>query len=105
MRRSKGFSLIELLAAAAIIGVLATVAVPVMETVQRRGKERELRTALREMRNAIDAYKAAADIGRVAKEKDASGYPPSLAVLASGVTDLKNETGLHDTSSELLGLA
>ena len=91
--RAAGFSLIELLAAAAIIGVLATVAVPVMETVQRREKERELRTGLRDIRNAIDAYKAATDAGRISKAKDDSGYPPSLAILASGVTDLQNSSG------------
>lgn len=91
--RARGFSLIELLAAAAIIGVLATVALPVMETVQRRAKERELRMALRDIRTAIDAYKAAADSGRIAKATDDSGYPPSLAILAAGVTDAKNSAG------------
>ena len=91
--RASGFSLIELLVAATIIGVLATVAVPVVETTQRRAKEKELRTALRDIRNAIDAYKAAADGGRVAKAKDDTGYPPTLADLASGVPDLKSEGG------------
>jgi general secretion pathway protein G len=91
--RQNGFSLIELLAAAAIIGVLATVAVPVVETMQRRHKERELRVALRDLRQAIDAYKAATLEGRVHVGKDESGYPPTLATLANGVEDLANKEG------------
>lgn len=93
MRRQAGFSLIELLAAAAIMGILATVAVPVIETTLRRSKERELRTALREIRTAIDAYKAAADSGRIAKEAGESGYPHSLVELSSGVKNAQNESG------------
>lgn len=93
MRRHAGFSLIELLAAAAIMGILATVAVPVIETTQRRAKERELRSALRDIRTAIDAYKVAADSGRVAKETGESGYPPNLAELTAGVKNLKDPSG------------
>lgn len=88
-----GFSLIELLAAAAIIGILASVAVPVMETTIHRRKEQGLREALRDIRRGIDAYKAASDSGRVATGPADSGYPPSLAVLVAGVQDQNNKTG------------
>jgi len=92
-RRAGGFSLIELLAAAAILGILATVAVPVIETTQRRAKERELRTALRDIRGAIDAYKTAADRGKVSKQLGESGYPKDLATLTAGVVDLTDKSG------------
>lgn len=93
MRKQRGFSLIELLAAAAIMGILATVAVPVIETTQRRAKERELRTALREIRTAIDAYKAASDSGRIAKGPGDTGYPPSLVELSAGVKNAQDPSG------------
>ncbi|WP_374581721.1 type II secretion system protein [Pseudoduganella sp.] len=93
MKHQRGFSLIELLAAAAIMGILAAVAVPVMETTLRREKERALRTALRDIRGAIDAYKAAVDAGRIAKVNGGTGYPPGLVDLAAGVKDLSNPSG------------
>jgi general secretion pathway protein G len=45
---------------------------------------------LRDIRTAIDAYKQAVDEGRVAKKADESGYPPSLALLATGVPNEKD---------------
>lgn len=92
-RVARGFSLIELLAAAAIIGVLATVAVPVVETSVRREKERELRQALRDIRHGIDAFKLAAATGRIAMHPADSGYPPTLQDLVDGVPDEQNKTG------------
>ncbi|AKU20476.1 type II secretion system protein [Massilia sp. NR 4-1] len=85
--RQRGFSLIELLASAAILGILASVAVPVIETTVRRQKERELRTALRDIRAAIDAYKAASAGGHIPVLQGHSGYPSALADLMNGVVD------------------
>lgn len=92
-RRRAGFSLIELLVAAAILALLATVAVPVIETTVQREKERQLRQALRDIRGAIDAYKQAAASGHIFTKPDDSGYPPSLLDLAAGVDDQANKTG------------
>jgi general secretion pathway protein G len=92
-QRIAGFSLIELLAAAAILGVLATVAVPVIETTVRRDKERQLRQALRDIRGAIDAYKEATATGHIASKAGESGYPPDLLALAAGVEDQENKNG------------
>ena len=56
----------------------------------QRGKEQELRVALRQIREAIDAYKQLADEGRIARMADESGYPPELGLLADGVEDIKS---------------
>ena len=81
----KGFTLIELLIVVAIVALLASIAAPLAELSYQRGKEQELRHALREIRDAIDAYKRANDEGKIERKADATGYPPSLAALAEGV--------------------
>jgi general secretion pathway protein G len=93
----KGFTLVELLIVVAIVALLATVAAPLAELSYQRGKEQELRTVLREIREAIDAYKRAADEGKIERSADASGYPPSLQVLVEGVArkDTPKETKLY----------
>lgn len=88
IRRNRGFSFVELLASAAIIGLLASIAVPVVQTTVKRQKERELRTALRDIRHGIDAYKEASAAGKIAMLPEQSGYPPSLFELVSGVEDI-----------------
>ena len=88
--RAAGFTLIELVITVAIIGLLAGIAAPLMETVVRRGKEQELKIALMQMRDAIDAYKDAADSGRVERGSGESGYPRSLEVLVAGVVDRRS---------------
>ncbi|RLJ63518.1 type II secretion system protein [Sulfurisoma sediminicola] len=90
MKRAGGFTLIELAAVLAILGALASIALPLAEISVQRGHEQELRRALREIRDAIDAYKRAADEGRIARDAGSSGYPRSLAVLADGVTDARD---------------
>jgi general secretion pathway protein G len=89
----KGFTLIELLITVAILALLASVALPLAEVTVQRGKEQELRRALREIREAIDAYKRAVDEGAIDKPLDKSGYPPSLAVLAEGALDKRTPKG------------
>ena len=86
--RADGFTLIELVVTIAILGLLATVAVPFTQLVQQRHKEAELRDGLRQIRTAIDAYKQAVSEGRLDKDTLApQGYPPDLDVLWKGVTD------------------
>ncbi len=83
----RGFTLIELVITVAIVGLLASVALPLSELTVQRNKEHDLRLALREIRTALDAYKQAVTEGRVAHLLGDSGYPPSLRVLVDGVPD------------------
>lgn len=90
MARARGFTLIELLVTLAILGVLGTLVVPVTQVTLQRRDEQELRRALREIRQGLDAYKKAGDEGRILRSSDASGYPKSLELLVEGVPDQRN---------------
>jgi len=91
--RSRGFTIIELVITVAIVSLLASAVVPSAQLLYQRERERELRTSLRTLRGAIDAYKLASDTGRIKKEADRTGYPPELAVLVDGVEDATNPKG------------
>ncbi len=80
-----GLTLIELIIVCAIMGILASAAMPMARVIVKRQKEQELRIDLREMRNAIDAYKDAADRGLIRTEVDTFNYPPDLQTLVDGV--------------------
>jgi len=88
---ARGFTLVEMIVTLAIVGLLATAALPMAQLVAQREKESELRRALREIRTGIDAYKSAADSGHVQLELGASGYPPDLKALYQGVEDVASE--------------
>ena len=88
--RPRGFTLIELLVTLAILALLATLVIPVGQTVVQRRNEQQLRQSLREIRLAIDAYKRASDEGRIKKNAGATGYPAKLELLVEGVPDLRS---------------
>ena len=82
---ARGLTLIELIIAIAIIGLLAGAAVPIVRVRVKRDKEIELRRDLWAMRDAIDRYKDAADRNAFQTKVDSLGYPPDLQTLVDGV--------------------
>ncbi|MGB6362005.1 MAG: type II secretion system protein, partial [Thermoanaerobaculia bacterium] len=84
-RRPAGYSLVELILVCVLLVILAAVALPTASYTIRRGKEIELRAALREIRNAIDEHKRYSDAGLIPVELGTDGYPRELEVLVEGV--------------------
>ncbi len=94
-RKTRGLTLIELLVSIAVLGVLAGVAMPLVQVTVTRTKELELRRALRKVREGIDQFKAEYDKAR-ANARDAradfkkrvsvdrTGYPLTLEELVEG---------------------
>ena len=84
-RRQRGFTLIELIVATAILSILVGMAIPMAKNAVNRERERELRQDLWMMRDAIDRYKDAADRGSFQIKVGSEGYPPDLDTLVTGV--------------------
>lgn len=80
----------ELLVTLALLALLVTSASPVVQLNSKREKERELKRALWQIRDALDAYKDAVDQGLIKKTADGSGYPPSLRILVTGVENAQD---------------
>jgi len=80
-----GMTLIELIIACSILIVLATAALPLARMTVIRRKESDLRYNLRQMRDAIDRYKDAADKGEIQSKAGTENYPPDLDTLYNGV--------------------
>lgn len=68
--RSAGFTLLELIVVVAIVGILATMAMPALKNVPRRAAEAVLKSDLRTFRDVIDQFHA-----------DKGHYPPTLESL------------------------
>ena len=84
-KRERGFTLLELIVAATILAILTLLALPLARVTIQREKEKELRQALWEMRDAIDRYKDAADRNMFRTKVDSMNYPPDLDELVKGV--------------------
>ena len=88
LQRQCGLTLLELLIAMTILGVLASAVLPMAEVTATRTKELELRRSLRLLRTAIDEYKADFDKAKAGNKIITSindtGYPKSLDELVDG---------------------
>jgi general secretion pathway protein G len=80
-----GYSLVELILVCVLLVILAAVALPTARYTINRGREIELRAALREIRNAIDEHKRYSDAGLIPIELGTDGYPRELEILVEGV--------------------
>jgi general secretion pathway protein G len=91
---SAGFTLLELIIVIAVIGILATIALPNLRQIPRRAQEAVLKTNLRTIRDSIDQYFA-----------DKGVYPPSLEALVEEeylrALPLDPMTKSHDTWVEV----
>ena len=89
----RGFTLIEMIVTLTVLAILTTAAMPIAKTAIQRDKELELRRALREIREALDAYKKLADEKKIEVEEDSEGYPPDLETLVKGVEVQESKEG------------
>lgn len=87
-RAEQGFSLLEMIIVLIILSLLTTAAYPLLRNAVKREREVELRESLREIRQAIDAYKRFNDLsgGQAIpiQLRTKSGYPKNLKILAEG---------------------
>ena len=84
MKSQSGFTLIELMAALTLLALLLSASLPLADLARRRAQESELRHSLRQIRDAIDAYRQAVTDKKITVSPEQSGYPPSLASLVEG---------------------
>ena len=85
-RGERGLTLVELIVAFTIMLILTSMAVPLARAKLRAERERDLRYALKEVRNAIDKYQDNCFAGYFGPPKAGTNcYPESLDILVEGV--------------------
>ena len=94
-RNQRGLSLVELIVAVAVLGVLSMLTLPLASLKIRTERQRDLRYALTTMRTAIDRYKDICDLGSFGPTKIGSNcYPESLDILVEGMTLAQDPNGV-----------
>ena len=82
-----GFTLLEVVIVVTILSILTAAAIPLVRNTVRRERESDLRLAIRQLRQAIDAYKRFADSNMNAipiEWRTQTGYPKELKLLVEG---------------------
>ncbi len=92
-RKGKGVTFIELLIVLTILSLLASVVLPLGQISKKRAKEYELKSRLRTIRSAIDAYQKVYDEKRIMNVIGRSGYPETLLELVEGMEDVRDPEG------------
>jgi len=91
-----GYTFVELIIVSAMLAIIASTVLPLVQVTAQRQREVELRRTLRELRTSIDRFKDAVDSGAIAQTElkpDNEGYPPDLETLVEGVTVAGDATG------------
>jgi general secretion pathway protein G len=92
--QARGYTFIEIAVVTAIIGIMASAALPLAKVTMQRNREIELRRSLREIRTALDNYKDAVDENQIAEsalDGSTDGYPPTLETLVEGVPAMNDK--------------
>src|SRR5438093_7933473 len=77
MKRSNGFTLIELVITVAVLAILTLGVIPLVQVSVKRQKEEQLRATLREMREAIDQFHREAQAGAQMQGNMQPGQQPA----------------------------
>src|SRR5688500_2843057 len=96
VRNVRGYTFVELLIVTTIILILASAVQPLAKVAITRQKEAQLRRDLRDMRDAIDKFKDAADAQMIPPTElkvGSEGYPPTLETLVEGVSVANDASG------------
>lgn len=91
-----GFTIIEAVVSTAVMLILASAAIPVARHSAVRSREVQLRSSLRQLREAIDTFKQWTDARRISATEltlESDGYPLSLEQLVEGVVLSNDASG------------
>lgn len=83
-RGHPGLTLIELLVCVAVLGVLAGVAMPLVQVSVRRTRELELRRSLRQLRDGLDRFKLEYDKAKGNAQDARQGFRSKLSADRTG---------------------
>lgn len=99
IKNKRGLTLIELLVVLVILSILASAALPYAQVIVQRDKEIKLRSALREIRTAIDSFHEDWKAGKISRSNSEAtsqyGYPLKLSILVEGVQFTTVDDVLH----------